>query len=124
MIFFAAYSPESLMRPRHFARSCAICSHDSVGMLKSLREVRGGQDAPRVISSLLCLGWVCLTVPLHRISYKVRFTTIFTRIHTTYSNNFTQTLKKKKKTKKTKKHSHLFVSATVGHNMGGNCTVL
>ena len=27
-----------LMRPRHFARSCAICSNDSVGMLKSLRE--------------------------------------------------------------------------------------
>ena len=27
-----------LMRPRHFVRSCAICSHDSVGMLKSLKE--------------------------------------------------------------------------------------
>ena len=27
------------MRPRHFVRSCAICSHDSLGMLKSLREV-------------------------------------------------------------------------------------
>ena len=26
------------MSPRHFVRSCAICSHDSVGMLKSLRE--------------------------------------------------------------------------------------
>ena len=26
------------MRPRHSVRSCAICSHDSVGMLKSLRE--------------------------------------------------------------------------------------
>ena len=25
-------------RPRHLVRSCAICSHDSVGMLKSLRE--------------------------------------------------------------------------------------
>ena len=40
LIPFASYSPASLlMRPRHFARSCAICSHDSVGMLKSLREV-------------------------------------------------------------------------------------
>ena len=27
-----------LTRPRHFVRSCAICSHDSVGMLKYLRE--------------------------------------------------------------------------------------
>ena len=26
------------MKPCHFARSCAICSHDSVGILKSLRE--------------------------------------------------------------------------------------
>ena len=34
----ASYSPAPLfMRPRHFVRSCAICSHDSVGMLKSLR---------------------------------------------------------------------------------------
>ena len=39
LILFVSYSPASLlMRPRHFARSCAICSHDSVGMLKSLRE--------------------------------------------------------------------------------------
>ena len=38
-ILFASYSPAPLfMRPRHFVRSCAICSHDSVGMLKSLRE--------------------------------------------------------------------------------------
>ena len=36
---FASYSPAPfLIRPRHFVRSCAICSHDSVGMLKSLRE--------------------------------------------------------------------------------------
>ena len=40
LIRFASYSlAPLLMRPRHFARSCAICSHDSVGMLKSLTEV-------------------------------------------------------------------------------------
>ena len=39
LILFASYSPAPfLMRPRHFVRSCAICPHDSVGMLKSLRE--------------------------------------------------------------------------------------
>ena len=39
LILFASYSPTPLlMRPRHFVRSCAICSHESVGMLKSLRE--------------------------------------------------------------------------------------
>ena len=39
LFLFASYSPAPLfMRPRHFVRSCAICSHDSVGMLKSLRE--------------------------------------------------------------------------------------
>ena len=39
VILFASYSPAPLfMRPRHFVRSCAICSHDSVSMLKSLRE--------------------------------------------------------------------------------------
>ena len=39
LILFASYSPAPLsMRPRNFVRSCAICSHDSVGMLKSLRE--------------------------------------------------------------------------------------
>ena len=33
-ILFASYSPAPLfMRPRHFVRSSAICSHDSVGML-------------------------------------------------------------------------------------------
>ena len=38
-IFFASYLPAPLlMRPRHFVRSCAICSYDSVGMLKSLRQ--------------------------------------------------------------------------------------
>ena len=39
LILFASYSPAPLfMRPRYFVQSCAICSHDSVGMLKSLRE--------------------------------------------------------------------------------------
>ena len=39
LIVFASYSQAPLlMRPRHFVRSFAICSHDSVGMLKSLRE--------------------------------------------------------------------------------------
>ena len=39
LILFASYSPAPLfMRPRHFVRSFAICSHDYVGMLKSLRE--------------------------------------------------------------------------------------
>ena len=39
LIPFVSYSPAPLfMRPRHFVRSCAICSHDAVGMLKSLRE--------------------------------------------------------------------------------------
>ena len=40
LILFASYSPAPLfMRPCHFVITCAICSHDSVGMLKSLREV-------------------------------------------------------------------------------------
>ena len=39
LILFTSYSPVPLlMRPRHFARSCTICSHDSVGILKSERE--------------------------------------------------------------------------------------
>ena len=39
LILFASYSlAPLLMRPRHFAWSCAIRSQDSVGMLKSLRE--------------------------------------------------------------------------------------
>ena len=39
LILFVSYSPAPLfMRPRQFVRSCAICFHDSVGMLKSLRE--------------------------------------------------------------------------------------
>ena len=40
LMLFASYSPTPLfMRPCHSVRSCAICSHDSVGMLKSFREV-------------------------------------------------------------------------------------
>ena len=39
LILFASFSSVLLfMRPRHFVRSCAICSHGSVGMLKSLKE--------------------------------------------------------------------------------------
>ena len=38
LILFASYSPAPLQWPRHFVQSCTICSHDSVGMLKSLRE--------------------------------------------------------------------------------------
>ena len=39
LILFASYSlAPLLMRPHHFARSCAVCSHNSVGMLKTLRE--------------------------------------------------------------------------------------
>ena len=38
LVLFASYSSSPFLRPRHFVRSCAICSHDSVGMLKSLRE--------------------------------------------------------------------------------------
>ena len=35
LIRFASFSPAPpFMRPCHFVRSCAICSHDSVGMLK------------------------------------------------------------------------------------------
>ena len=39
LILFVSYSPAPLLiRSRHFVRSCIICSHDSVGMLKFLRE--------------------------------------------------------------------------------------
>ena len=38
LILFASCSPAPLfMRHHHFVRSCAICSNDSVGMLKALR---------------------------------------------------------------------------------------
>ena len=39
LILFASYSSAPLlMRPCNFVRPCAICSRDSAGMLKSLRE--------------------------------------------------------------------------------------
>ena len=38
LILFASYSLAPFLMPRHFARSYAICSYGSVGMLKSLRE--------------------------------------------------------------------------------------
>ena len=39
LILFVSYLlAPLLMMPRHFARFCVICSQDSVGMLKSLRE--------------------------------------------------------------------------------------
>ena len=51
LILFAWYSPEPLLtRPRHIFRSYAICSHDSVGMLKPLRE------ALRVSFLLISMG--------------------------------------------------------------------
>ena len=36
--FTDSFDAPLLMRPCHFARSCAICTPDSVSMLKSLRE--------------------------------------------------------------------------------------
>ena len=38
ILFARIHQLPIFMRPRHFVRSCAICSHDYVGMLKSLRE--------------------------------------------------------------------------------------
>ena len=39
LILFASYSPAPFfIRPCHFVQSCAIYSHNSVGMIKSLRE--------------------------------------------------------------------------------------
>ena len=50
---FASYSPAPLlMRPRHFVRSCAICSHDSVGML----VFKGGFDGVLVALLLTTMG--------------------------------------------------------------------
>ena len=40
LLLFASYSQAPLlMKPRHLVLFCAICSHDSVGMLKTLREL-------------------------------------------------------------------------------------
>ena len=65
LILFASYSPAPfIMRPRHFVRSCAICSHDSVGMLKSIREaLMGGCSC---IASSDHYGNVFQLVVLHR----------------------------------------------------------
>ena len=54
LIPFASYSPAPLfMRPRHFVQSCAICSHDPVGMLKSLREaLRVSLNACNIMSAV------------------------------------------------------------------------
>ena len=58
---FASYSPAPLfMRPHHFVRSCAI--HDSVGKLKSLRQVLRGP----CIASIDHHGSVFLLEVLHR----------------------------------------------------------
>ena len=44
LVLFASYSPAPLlMRPRHFVRSCAISSHDSVGMLDCVEVLRPSQ---------------------------------------------------------------------------------
>ena len=54
LILFASYSPAPLfMRPRHFVRSCAICFHDSIGMLKSLE---GGFEGVLILLLLTTMG--------------------------------------------------------------------
>ena len=59
LILFASYSlAPLLMRLRHFARSCAICSLDSFGMLKFSRE------ALRVsLYRFSCPPWERLPIP-------------------------------------------------------------
>ena len=53
LILFASYSPAPLfMRPRHFVRSCAICSHDSIGML----VFKGGFEGVLVSLLLTTMG--------------------------------------------------------------------
>ena len=53
LICFASYSTGPLlMRPRHFARSCAICFHDSVGML----VLKGGFEDVLVSLLLTIMG--------------------------------------------------------------------
>ena len=66
LICFASYSPAPLlMRPRHFVcRSCAICSHDSVGMLHSLREAL----REVFVSLLLTMMGAFSNVFIHRVS--------------------------------------------------------
>ena len=54
LILYASYSPTPLsMRPRHFVRSCAICFHDSVGILKPLK---GGFESVLVSLLLTTMG--------------------------------------------------------------------
>ena len=54
LILFALYSPAPLfMRPRHFVRPCAICSHDSVGMLEVFK---GGFEGVLVSLLLTTMG--------------------------------------------------------------------
>ena len=54
LILFASYSPAPLfMRPRQFVRSCAICSHDSVGMLGVFK---GGFEGVLVSLLLTTMG--------------------------------------------------------------------
>ena len=49
LILFASYSPAPLlMRPRHFVRSCAICSH---GLCWYVEVFKGGFEG--VLASLL-----------------------------------------------------------------------
>ena len=53
LIHFASYSPAPhFMRPRHFVRSCAICSQDSVGML----VFKGGFEGVLVSLLLTTMG--------------------------------------------------------------------
>ena len=53
LIPFASYSSAFfLMRPLHFVRSCAICSHDTVGML----VFKGGFEGVLVSLRLTTMG--------------------------------------------------------------------
>ena len=53
LILFTSYSPAPLfMRPRHFVRFCAICSHDSVG----IEVFKGGFEGALVSLLLTTLG--------------------------------------------------------------------
>ena len=52
-ILFASYSPAPLfMRPRHFVRSCAICSHDCW----YVEVLKGGLDGVLVSLLLTTMG--------------------------------------------------------------------
>ena len=63
LILFASYSPAPLfMRPRHFVRSCAICSHDSVGMLKSLREAFEGVLVSLLLTTMRAFSYLKFSI--------------------------------------------------------------